>query len=116
MSEYFKPVEFEEPKDPGHQRPKTIVKWDEEKLKEAWVQISAEIEKIKNGTSEYHPYAVNPGRFGFPAENAIKIFMSDPTDKAFDGIHAICRQDFSGRAGDHFHELLKACRSEVPNE
>ena len=116
MSRFFEEIEFEESKDPGHQTPKLLVVWDEEKLAAAWAEIKDEIEKIKVGASELHPRAVTPGQFGFPAENAMKIFLRDPSDKAFEGILAICRQDFAARAGDHFHELLKASRSEVPNE
>jgi anthranilate phosphoribosyltransferase len=116
MSKFFTPVEFEEPEDPGHQRPATVVVWDKEKLDVAWTQIKEEIAKIKDGTSEYVPRAINPSHFGFPAANAVKIFIKDPSDKAFLGIRDICRQDFMGRAGDRFHELLKACREEKPND
>jgi len=115
MSRFFEPVEFEPPKDPADQRPDKVVFWDPEKLAEAWKEIEVEIAKIKIGTSEYVSRAIDPGRFGFPAQNAMKIFISDPSDKAFEGIHAICRQDFMARAGDRFHKLLKDAREERDN-
>jgi hypothetical protein len=115
MSRFFTEIEFEEP-ETVEQKPETVVHWDREKLDAAWTEILSEIEKIKGGTSDYMPYAVNPGRFGFPAENKMKNFVSKPSDKNFEGVHAICRQDFKGRAGDRFHSLLKACREEKPND
>jgi len=115
MSKFFQKLEFEEPEYEGVVKPKTIVFWDKEKLKTVLEQILSEIEKIKNGTSEFVPRAIHPSTFGFPAENAIKIFVSDPSDKHFEGIKEICRQDFMSRAGDYFHNLLKDCREERPN-
>lgn len=116
MSRLFTPVEFKEPEDPGHQKPKTKVVWDKEKLQMAWTKIEVEIKRIKSGSSDYVPRGINPGSFGFPAENAMKIFIENPIDKSFKGIKEICRQDFMSRAGDLFYDLLKECREEVPNE
>jgi hypothetical protein len=114
VSKFFEPVEFEEPKDPADNRPTTVVTWDKDMLDKAWEAISAEITKIKRGTSDFYKYAVNPGSFGFPAENSIKIFLDDPSDKTFEGIREICKQDFKG-AGEYFYQLLKACREEKDN-
>ena len=116
MSDFFKPVEFEEPPDPADNRPKTRVVWDEEKLKAAHKMIKAELEKIRNGTSEYHPYAIEPSSFGFPAANQLRIFLTDPSDKLFKHFCQIACQDWGKRAGEHFAALLSAARSEVPNE
>lgn len=116
MSRFFQELEFEEPKYEGVVKPKTVAFWDKEKLKVALDQILDEIEKIKNGTSEFVPRAINPSKFGFPAENAVKIFVSNPSDKLFEGIREICIQDFMFRAGVYFHQLLKECREERPND
>ena len=110
MSRFFTEIEFE-PSGNDDKPDYTKVAWCGAKLKQALEEIEAEIEKIRHGTSELVPRAIDPGRFGFPAHNAIKVFISNPSDKTFEGIHAICRQDFTGRAGDKFYELLKAARS-----
>lgn len=115
MARFFKEVEFslpdfeeEKPKKPG-------VFWDKAVLKKALKEIQAEIEKIKVGKSEYTTYAINPGKFPFPAENAIKAFVSNPSDRTFLLIREISNQDFGARAGEYFFELLKKGRVEVPN-
>lgn len=118
MSRFFNEVEFDDPNDDFQKLQKRgpRVIWDKDKLKKAYEEISHQISKIKNGTSDYTVYAVNPGSFGFPADNAIKIFISDPSDKAFEGVLEICRQDFGAKAGNHFHSLLKEARREETNE
>lgn len=115
-SEFFKPVEFPKTVSPGHQRPKTKVVWDADLLKEAKKAIDKECVKIRVGTSELVPHAIDNGRFGLPAHNAIKVFLEEPSDKTFAGIEPIARQDFGKRAGDYFVELLLKARKVVPNE
>lgn len=111
MSEFFEEVEFNISPSPGKpESPK--VTWNKDKLQVALKEILSEISKIKGGTSKYTTYAINPGVFGFPAENAMKIFVENASDRTFKGIHDICRQDFGARAGDHFYELLKEAREE----
>jgi len=114
-TEFFKEVEFEMPPSPGLNPPKEVVTWDAEILKESMESIEAEIEKIKNGTSKHVTYAINPGKFPFPALNAMRIFVADPSDKTFQGIHDICRQDFGSRAGDLFYLALRSARKVVKN-
>lgn len=116
MSNYFKEVEFEDTLSPADQRPEMVVVWDEEGLKDALKAIQAEIAKIKVGTSEFTHYAINPSKFGFPAENAIKVFVADPSDRTFEGIEAISKQDLGALAGKEFVRLLREARKEVPNE
>lgn len=111
MSKFFNEVEFKIPPNPATPEPPKVV-WHKNKLEQSFKKIASEIEKIKNGTSEYVAYAINPGRFGFPAENAMKIFIASPSDKAFIGIKDICCQDFGARAGNLFYELLKEAREE----
>ena len=115
-SKFFKEVEFEIPPNPDEQKPKTVVVWDKDKLKAAFKEIEAELEKVKNGSSEYVPRAIDPGRFGFGAQNAMRIFVDDPSDKVFEGIHPICNQDFGAKAGNYFNGLLKEAREEKTNE
>jgi hypothetical protein len=112
MGEFFKEVEFEMPESPAKPAAPPVVVWDPEILAEAVKRIEAEIEKIKNGTSEHSTYAVNPGDRGFPAMNAVKIFVADPSDRSFRGVSEILVQDFKVRAGTLFTALLKAARSE----
>jgi len=113
MSEFFTEVEFDLPASPGLNPPKEVVTWDAKILKESMENIEGEIEKIKNGTSKHTTYAINPGKFGFPALNAMQIFVADPSDKTFKGIHDIARQDFGARAGDLFFMALRSARTAV---
>jgi hypothetical protein len=116
MSSLFEEVEFKVPKSPADQKPEKVVIWDPEKLKEAAKKIEAEVEKIKLGTSEYHPHAVNPSSFGFPASNALKVFLSDPNDERFKGFVQIAKQDWGIIAAAVFREKLLPAREEKPNE
>lgn len=111
MSKFFKELEFDLPESPAEPKPSEVV-WDKVKLEKAFKQITQEVEKIKSGTSEYTTYAINPGSFGFPAINSVKIFVENPSDRAFKGIHDICKQDLGARAGDFFYRLLKSAREE----
>lgn len=116
MGDLFTEIEFEEPEDPSDNTPKTKIIWNEEKLASAKKDIDKEISKIKTGTSEFLKRAIDPGRFGFPAENLLINFLKNPSDEALERLHMLCQKNFSPRAGNHFHTLLKACREEVPNE
>lgn len=115
-SKFFKEVEFEEPRDPTDARPEKIVIWDKEKVKEAASHIREELSLIKRGQSELTPYAIDPGAFGFPAENALKIFERKPADKEFEGFVQIARQDWGARAAEKFASMLRPAREVVDNE
>jgi hypothetical protein len=116
MSSLFEEVEFKVPKPPTDQKPEKIVAWDPEKLKEAAKKIEAEVEKIKLGTSEYRSHAVNPGSFGFPATNSLKVFLSGPNDERFKGFVQIAKQDWGALAAAEFRKILLSAREEKPNE
>jgi len=116
-SEFFKEVEFTiEPFRGDSNKPATKVVWDEDKMKEAWATITTELSRIKGGTSEYYPRAVDPGSFGFPAANAIQIFMDNPSDKGFADLAGITTQDWGKKASVYFLGLLKAARGVQDNE
>lgn len=114
MSKYFEEVDFPVPPSPA-EPPRPVVVWDQEKLNEAFRLITLEIDKIRDGTSSLTTYPINPGSFTIPAINAIRRFVDNPSDKAYKGVHEICRQDFGARAGDAFHKLLRAARTETLN-
>lgn len=116
MSEFFKPVEYELLKSPADQAPKIRVLWHREKLQSALEEIDEEIVRIKNGTSDFTTYAVNPGKHGFPARNVLVGFVADPADKALPDLRQICRQDFGARAGELFVKLILEAREEVLND
>ena len=115
-SEFFTPVRFPKTRSPADNRPKTKVVWDEDLLKEAEKSILLECAKIRVGTSKMVAGAIDNGRFGLPAENAIKVFLADPSDDTFAGIKDISRQDFGQLAGDYFVELLLKARKVIRNE
>lgn len=115
QNKFFKSFAFKPKENPSKAQPKMIPIWDLEKLAEAEIGIELEIAKIKNGTSHYLNKAVDPGGFGFPAQNAIRIFIKKPSDKTFPGIKAIAKQDFGPRASAAFAALLYEARSEVEN-
>lgn len=115
VSKFFNEVEFEMTPSPASQKPAKVVVWDKTKLDAAFEEITQELIKIKGGVSEFVPRAIDSGKFGFPAMNAIKIFLSDPSDKTFEGIPEITRQDWGARAGNHFTALLKAAREVKDN-
>ncbi len=109
-SKFFTEVEFPFEPDPTNPRAESVVVWDPTKLKLALAQIELEVTKIIGGTSDYVPRAINPGAFGFPAMNAIKIFVNAPQDKTFPDIEQIANQDWGMRAGKHFASLLREAR------
>jgi hypothetical protein len=115
-SEFFTEVTFDEEKDPASNKPETVVKWDTDKLAAAFVDIEAEIEKVKAGTSDLTPRAIHPGKFNFPAMSAIKSFVADPSDKAWQGLVDIMKQDFGARFGTWASKLLNEAREVHPNE
>lgn len=116
-SEFFTEIDFIIEANPDdHQKPDTVVIWDDEKLKSAFKEIEIELQKIRGGISEYVPRAIDPGKFGFPAENAIKIFLLAPNDRGFEGVKQIAKQDWGARAANHFIALLKVAREVKKNE
>lgn len=115
-SEFFTPLEFPTQVSPAEQKPKTKVVWDEEILKAAKKAIDKEVARIRVGTSKLRVGAIDNGKFGTPAENAIKTFLEEPDDFTFDRVKELATQDYGARVGDHFVGLLKKARTEVPNE
>jgi hypothetical protein len=113
---FFEPIEFKEPIDPSSNKPKEIVIWDKEQLKQAWEEIQKGIEQIKRGTFPGISVALDPGRFSWPAANAVKNFMEEPNDRNFKGIREILRQDFKASGGEKFYRLLLKCRRVEKNE
>jgi len=106
MSKYFQPIDFKVT--PNPELPKqTKVVWDSEKLKAAHEQILADIEKIKTGTSQYSAYAVDPGRFGFPAVNALAKFIQSPDDRLLKTFEDTAKSTFGARAGNDFADRLR---------
>ena len=114
-NKFFKSFDFKVKENPSKSQPRMIPHWDLEKLAEVEITIEEEIAKIKNGTSLYLNKAVDPGGFGFPAQNAIRIFIKKPSDKTFPGIKAIAKQDFGPRASAAFASQLYEARSEIEN-
>jgi len=115
VNKFFKSFKFVPKENPSKALPKMIPVWDLEMLATAEITIEEEITKIKNGTSLYLNKAVDPGGFGFPAQNAIRIFIKKPSDKTFPGIKAIAKQDFGPRASAAFSAMLYEARTEVEN-
>lgn len=115
-SEFFKEVEFSVESFGGDSnKPATRVYWDKAKLDKAYEDIKTELRRIKGGTSDYSPRAVDPGTFGFPADNAIRIFIDNPTDKGFKDLQGITVQDFGKKASVYFLGLLKVAKEVIPN-
>jgi hypothetical protein len=112
MSTFFKEVEFPHPESPATPKPHGFV-WNAEALSQALMIIEREVGKIIAGTSDLTKYAIDPKSFGFPAMHALKIFVGEPSDKAFEGIPEILGQDLGGRAKKYFTQLLLQCREEA---
>ncbi len=115
-SKFFEPIVFPGKTSPADQKPKTRVVWDENHLAAAKTAINKEVAKIRVGTSKLTKRAVDNGKFGTPAENAIKTFLDDPSDLTFDRVKELATQDYGQRVGDHFVGLLRKAREVVPNE
>jgi hypothetical protein len=111
MSKYFEEVDFpleEDPTLPKPPKPKMV--FNPESVVAATARIRAEFDKIKHGTSDHTQYAINPGHFGFPADNRLKIFELDPTEENYVAFVQISKQDFGVRAAAYFAELLNVCK------
>lgn len=108
MSQFFKPVEFKVEADPDLPRTTTTV-WDKEKIAQADKDIKAEVEALKAGTSKYSVYAIDPGKHGFPAMNALKRFLEAPGDKTLEVFAASAVSTWGARAGNEFTAKLRAC-------
>lgn len=110
MSKFFQPIEFTVEPDPELPRPTETV-WDVAAIKAANAAILAEIEKLKAGTSEYSAYALDPGKNGFPAVNALRFFVHAPNDKSLKNFEDTADSTFGARAGKAFTAQLRACKS-----
>lgn len=106
----FKPVEFELPADPGIPPKPKVVTFDKDMVKEAADKIRQEFERIKGGTSEFTTYAINPGPFGFPCANRLKMFEADPTEKNLKAVYEIVLQDLGMRMAVFVSGLLEATK------
>jgi hypothetical protein len=115
MSKYFKEVELVTPVNPADTKPKTIKRFNKERLKGVFRKIDEELERVKNGVSTYTTYAIR-NSFGSPAENRLRIFKLDPTEDNYKAVLEITTQDFGVRLSDYFKELIEKTREEVPNE
>lgn len=116
MSKYFNEIKFTLNKDPAEpDRTPAPNLFDQKKLEVAEKEIQEEFKKIKNGTSNLVTYAINPGGFGFPAANLLRIFMSEPTEKNFKGFIDISKQDFGNLAAERFSNIMNNAR-EKKNE
>lgn len=108
MSKFFQPIEFKV--EPDHELPRpTETVWDTSAIKLAEASIMAEIESLKAGTSQYSAYAIDPGKAGFPAVNALKVFVRGPTDALLKNFEATANSTFGARAGKAFTAQLRAC-------
>lgn len=109
---YFTEIEFELPEDPGVPKKKAVKpSFNKEKATAAVVEIKAEFDRIAKGTSKLTTYPINPGAFGFPAENRLKIFEADPTEENYKAFIEICKQDLGVRVAFHCLELLKEAQN-----
>jgi len=117
MSKYFEQIELEFTEDPNiPEKSKPVKLFDLKKLKVAEELICVEMGKIRRGTSKFTHYAIEPGSFGFPAANTLKIFMDDPTEDNYEGFKEIAIQDFGALAGNHFMGLIDEAREDTDNE
>lgn len=107
MSKYFTEVEFEMPEDPGAPVKKPVkATFDREKLPAAIAEIRAEFDRIAGGTSKLTSFAINPGGFGFPAQNRLKIFEADPTEDNYKAFLELAKQDLGQRVAIYCMSLL----------
>ena len=105
-SKFFTPVEFVVPTDPSLPKPTKTV-WNTEKLAQAEKEIKEEVESLKSGTSQYSVYAIDPGRFGFPAINALNKFIQSPNDRTLKSFEDSANSTFGTRAGKAFTDKLR---------
>lgn len=110
MSKYFQPIEFPVEADPELPRPTETV-WDTDAIVLAEASILAEIDLLKAGTSQYSAYALDPGKNGFPAVNALRTFVRGPNDRALKSFEDTANSTFGSRAGKAFTAKLRACMS-----
>lgn len=105
---YFKEIEFEMPEDPGApvKKPEKVL-FNKDKLETAIVEIKAEFERIREGTSALTTYPIDPTNFGFPASNRLTILEKDPTQKNYLAFLEIVKQDLGQRVAVYFMEVLK---------
>jgi hypothetical protein len=109
MSRFFQPIEFPVEPDQVLARPTETV-WNASVVELASTAILAEIEKLKAGTSEYSVYAIDPGKHGFPAVNALKAFVKSPSDKLLKNFEETANSTFGARAGKAFTAHLRNAR------
>lgn len=108
MSKYFNEIEFELPVDPGAPAPKPKqASFDKEKVAAAIAEIRAEFDRIAAGTSKLTAYPINPGGFGFPAQNRLKMFEADPTEENYKAFLELTKQDLGQRVAIYAMGLLK---------
>jgi len=108
MSRYFNEVEFEMLEDPGAPKKKEVkASFDPEKLKLAIVEIRAEFDRIADGTSKLTAYPINPGGFGFPAQNRLKMLEADPNQENYKAFLELAKQDLGQRVAIYCMGLLK---------
>jgi hypothetical protein len=107
-SKYFTEVEFEIGEDPGAPKKKPEqMSFDLDKLKIAITEIRAEFDRIAQGTSALTTYPINPGGFGIPASNRLKMLESNPTSENYKAFLEIAKQDLGQRVAVYAMGLLK---------
>jgi hypothetical protein len=107
MSRFFTEVEFELPEDPGAPTKKvTKASFNKEKLTTAIAEIRAEFDRIAEGSSKLTAYPINPGGFGFPAQNRLKMFETDPTEENYKAFLELTKQDLGQRVAIYCMGLL----------
>jgi hypothetical protein len=115
-STYFEEIEFKTPESPGDpKRPKTVIRPNPEKIKEALEKIDAELKKITTGDSDLTHYAINNGNFGSPVGNAFKRLRGKSSIENIKAFVELAGQDLGVKAQLHFKKILTATLEEVPN-
>lgn len=104
----FTPVKFEMPKNAEKTSKSKTINFNDELLKAVADSIRSDFEDIKVGESDLTSYAINPGSFGFPADNRLKILLTNPNEKNLKGFLEIAKQDFGVAAHEKWKRLLLA--------
>ncbi len=76
-SEFFTPVRLPTAANASKPKPPPKVVWDENILSDAKKAIAKEYERIRVGTSDLVPGAIDNGKHKTPAENAIERSISN---------------------------------------
>lgn len=103
---YFKEIELELPKDPNEQPKPKIMRFDKPAVEAAVDTILKEFELIRTGKSDLTTYAIDPGRFGFPAMSGLTQFQKNPTKDNLMGFIGVTKQTLGNKAAQAWILLL----------